>query len=44
MFLDYFGLNSMHVNTNYMETLEYRNICDHLKQDNLVILKGVMLK
>ncbi|VDI56722.1 Hypothetical predicted protein [Mytilus galloprovincialis] len=37
---DYFGLNSMHVNTNYMETLEYRNICDHLKQDNLVILKG----
>ncbi|CAG2204898.1 unnamed protein product [Mytilus edulis] len=37
---DYFGLKSMHVNTNYMETLEYRNICDHLKQDNLVILKG----
>ncbi|XP_052081994.1 uncharacterized protein LOC127719771 isoform X1 [Mytilus californianus] len=38
---DYYGLRGMHVIEQYTETSEYRQLCQHMKTNNAVILKGL---
>ncbi|VDI80928.1 Hypothetical predicted protein [Mytilus galloprovincialis] len=39
--LDYYRLHGMHVIEQYTETSEYRQLCQHMKANNAVILKGL---
>ncbi|CAG2205188.1 unnamed protein product [Mytilus edulis] len=38
---DYYRLHGMHVIEQYIETSEYRQLCQHMKANNAVILKGL---
>ncbi|XP_071144912.1 uncharacterized protein [Mytilus edulis] len=37
---DYYGLSGMHVTAQYLETSEYRKLCQHMSHNNAAILKG----